>query len=307
MTYMVDAQQVKGLFQWVRNNIIATLTILGIFLYVIFWIPVTVFYARLRTTPGEVGFSYTTILSGSTLGAIIIVTVLVFLVLSVLYQIGNVIVWTSLGFYSYRMISLTLFKRVWRIPDSQLDHEQFGEKLEILKEKYKGSTPWTEVERALRRKRELERLEDRTPAEDIEKKELDSQYGDYHELMVPDVGFRLLSETWPKVIFLALMIIGTASVLTWRASADANTVRAGHSFDKSSLNLFDYHAEPVLVEPISVSDIAAIQKVILPSKRAFLLGENADYIVLYVPNANSPDKGATIRIPPTKVTLISSP
>lgn len=308
MTYMVDTQQSKGLSQWVRNNVIATITILGILLYAVFWIPVTVFYARLRTTPGEVGFSYTTIVSGSTLGAIIIVTVLVSVVLSAIYYIGMLIFWTSKGIYSYKLIHLTLFNRIWRIPESQLDHEQFAEKLEILKKKYKRNTPWPEVERELRRKRELERLKDRTPAEDAEKKELDSKYDDYINLMVPDIGSRLLSTTRPKIIFVTLIIIiGTASVLAWRASEDANAVRRGHTFDTSSLNLFEYHAEPVLVKPISASDVAEIQKVIPPSQRAFLLGENANYIVLYVPNKNSPDKGTTIRIPPTKVTLITSP
>ena len=60
------------LLQWVRDNTLAALTILGILVYVIFSVPTTYFYARLGTTPSEVGVTYATIVSGSTFGLLLI-------------------------------------------------------------------------------------------------------------------------------------------------------------------------------------------------------------------------------------------
>src|SRR5215467_11524945 len=59
-------------FYWLKSNPLLVITILGLLLYAVFSIPATVFYARLGTTPSEVGFTYTSILSGSTLGALLI-------------------------------------------------------------------------------------------------------------------------------------------------------------------------------------------------------------------------------------------
>jgi hypothetical protein len=67
---------------WVINNPLVALTILGLLLYAAFAIPATVFYARLGTTPSEVGYTYATVLSGSTLGALAIA---LFFLIAVLY------------------------------------------------------------------------------------------------------------------------------------------------------------------------------------------------------------------------------
>ena len=56
-------QTTDSLIGWLKNNVIAVITLTGVFLYIIFSIPATIFYGRLGTTPSEVGFNYSNILS----------------------------------------------------------------------------------------------------------------------------------------------------------------------------------------------------------------------------------------------------
>ena len=64
------------LLEWVKGGGLLVFTALGVLLYVIFSVPATIFYDRLGTTPGEVGITYISILSGSTIGTLVILAVL---------------------------------------------------------------------------------------------------------------------------------------------------------------------------------------------------------------------------------------
>lgn len=63
-------RQSRRLFGWLRADTAAALAVGGLGLYVILRLPYAVYYARLGTTPEEVGLSYVDILGKSTLGVL---------------------------------------------------------------------------------------------------------------------------------------------------------------------------------------------------------------------------------------------
>jgi hypothetical protein len=298
-----NPQPIDGYRQWIKGNTIVTLTILGVLLYAVLSIPVTFFYASLGTTPSEVGFSYASILSGSTLAAAIIVAVMAIVFVSV---IGNV-AYAVVIIFCFRVIYLGVFHRVVYQSDAKLDSEQFALKLKTMKRIYRGETPWTEVERSLYRRRELGRIGDLTPAEESEKKELDSKY-QYSNLVMPSF---LRSRRFAQAVgcgIILYIIATTTLILTLIATVNANDIRHGDAYPTSYLNVFDFHAEPVYVKAASADGEKILQLEILKNERVFLLGENdAQYFVLYVPDVDSPNKGSTVRIPVADVIMSSNP
>jgi hypothetical protein len=157
----------SGFSHWLQGNVAVALTIIGALLYAMFWIPAIFFYAHLGTSPGEVGFTYSTVLTGSVLGTIAILGTLL---IAVYY-----IVFVSLSVLLYLLWLLALiwilFHPSLRKKDENLDADQFERKLRIAKRIYpRRDVPWSDVERLLRRRRELGRLENRTSAEAVELK-----------------------------------------------------------------------------------------------------------------------------------------
>lgn len=68
------------LLEWVKDSGLLTITILGLLLYALFAIPTTAFYYLLGASLAEVGVTYTSLLSGSALGLMVIVLAVVYLV-----------------------------------------------------------------------------------------------------------------------------------------------------------------------------------------------------------------------------------
>ena len=68
------------LFRWLQHNSVVILTLLGILLYTIFYLPVVYFYGKLGTSPSEVGFTYSSVLSGATLGILVAIATFILVV-----------------------------------------------------------------------------------------------------------------------------------------------------------------------------------------------------------------------------------
>ena len=293
-------RQAPGEFsQWLRSNALGVLTIFGILIYAVFSIPTTFFYVRLGTTPSEVGFTYASVLSGAALGTTVILGLLIALFLYVVILFVYLIVLELFTIYMLVRFSTQpwLMKR-----DQKLDIDRFDAKLTIFEDiHFKTEPSWTVVERKLRRKRELSRLEDLTPAEASEMKMLNSERIYLRQLLsvFPSPKQLLRPRRWWVYGFFIYMIAATA-VLTGIAVQQANDIRSGHAYDKRPSAFFEYHAEPVSISPASAPPPKSIQKLI--GKRIFLLGQNAQYVVLFLPQNES-----TVRIPVDTVVVTSPP
>jgi hypothetical protein len=88
------------------NNPLVALTIFGLLLYAAFAIPASFFYGRLGTTPSEVGYTYASILSGSTLGALVIAGSFLF---ALYYVIQITLVSTASAFVCYLFCRATRY------------------------------------------------------------------------------------------------------------------------------------------------------------------------------------------------------
>ena len=61
---------------WLKEGGLVAVTVTGLLLYFFLSVPATVFYTRLGTSPGEVGITYVSLLSGSTLELLAILLIL---------------------------------------------------------------------------------------------------------------------------------------------------------------------------------------------------------------------------------------
>jgi hypothetical protein len=278
-----------GLSQWLKSNPVVVLTIFGVLLYAMFSIPAVIFYARLGTSPSEVGFTYASVLSGSTFGTAGILLLLISIAFVVVFDTLVLGLW----------IALFLFNPLLLGTDQELDARQFDRKLRIAKRIYQKKGPgWAEIERDLRRKRELYRLEERTRDEAKELRHLASQR--FYKRVILSALRYWLRPRFRYVYVLFLIIIGATGLLVVIARNQADTVLHGETYFGNESGFFAYHADIAYVRPISTDTAKSVQQFV--GKRLFLLGENAQYIVLY-----SPDRRSTIRIPINTVVVTSSP
>jgi hypothetical protein len=186
--------------------------------------------------------------------------------------------------------------------DSELDADQFERKLKWTRFIYFGKRPpWAKMESDLRRSRELHRLEEVTPAEASELEYLSLKSPYFRIINSPFYVLRhwLRPGIW-YVYALFLIITGVTIALTVTAGNQADTVLHGKIYYGNQSGAFAYHAEVVYVRSASTDTAKSVQQLI--GKRLFLLGENAQYVILY-----SPDLRSTIRVPVNAVVVISSP
>lgn len=287
------------LYEWVKSNGIVAITIVGVLLYIIFSIPATFFYARLGTTPSEVGISYTSILSGSTLGALLIVAALM---TGGIYVLAFLLGWLSYTIF-YFTVKFLRHPRLMLTRDQDLDLDRFEQKLMIVRSIHEGSVSnWQEIERALRRNRYLEREEHWTPADFLEihavnKRKVYMKIFMSNILSVAHMLRRSVKYLYPLIL---LFIITATVILIVIANAQAGEVLQGRSYLGSQIGLFDYHAEKVTIRPASATTKNIL--INLTGKQVFLLGENAQYIIIYLPGSR-----LTTRIPVSAVIVSSSP
>lgn len=293
---------VGAVLEWLKGGGLLALTVIGILLYICLSVPATIFYSRLGATPAEVGISYTSLLSGSTLGVAIILvfTSLLFLCLSSLYAFLS---------FSIRAIRashhLSSDKQDWEMND-----EEFEQNVIVLRKYFSRipepertlwmRLPWPDAEHNFYRVRELRRLGVRTAEQSIELDHLISQRG---------------FASWTRVIFAAsrywirrhrrrLLTVSSAFVvivvLPVLAFLQAGEVLNGSSFYGGQLGIFDYRAQLVSVSPASQLVEHAVEPLL--GKRVFLLGQNAQYVVFYLSAAHS-----TVRVPTSAVIMTSDP
>src|SRR6266849_363758 len=113
-----------GFSQWLRNNPVLVVTIFGVLLYVMFSIPSIIFYARLGTSASEVGFTYSSVLSGAAFGAVVVLAILILVVFEIAYLACAFLVG---GLWAAVIIWL-LFHLELAIEDWELDAKQFERK-----------------------------------------------------------------------------------------------------------------------------------------------------------------------------------
>jgi hypothetical protein len=199
------------------------------------------------------------------------------------------------------VIIWSLFHLELAIEDWELDAKQFERKLGFASIIYFGRKPtWAEMESSLRRRRELRRLEDRTPVEVSEFEYLDSKRN--YVRVINSSFYALIHLLRPGIWYvyaLFITIIGVTAVLTATAFFQADTVIHGKPYFGDQSGVFAYHAEIVYVRPVSTDIAKSVQPLV--GKRLFLLGENAQCVILY-----SPDLQSTIRIPVNAVVMTSS-
>jgi hypothetical protein len=294
----VTSEAKPGVFsQWLRSNPVVVVTIFGVLLYVMFSIPSIIFYARLGTSASEVGFTYSSVLSGATFGTVVVLACLMLVVFWIAYMS---LAFLLCGLWAAVVIWFLFYQELAN-EDWELDAKQFDRKLGFASIIYFRREPtWAEMESSLRRRRELHRLAGRTPAEASELEYLDSKrsYTRVINSSFYALGHLLRPGIW-YVYALFLIIIVVTAVLTATAFFQADTVIHGKPYFGDQSGVFAYHAEIVYVRPVSTDTAKSVQQ--LAGKRLFLLGENAQYVILY-----SPDLQSTIRIPVNAVVMTSS-
>lgn len=295
------------LLQWVRDNTLAALTILGILIYFIFSVPTTYFYARLGTTPSEVGITYASIISGSTFGLLLIVG----LSIAVLYYLFLFLLFTGAYISGIRLL-LALAGDPELIRKNRLldEEQQFQRKLERLKKAFRGTPEdWRGIENDLLRRKALSNKERRTPEEENELRR-------YHDLRIYTrmirSGLRRTRERFtPRsikaigiIIFLLFAI--TVGILTLLARIQSEQVEQGGRVFGTQIGIFDYHAQMITLHPDSASNQQSLQSLIGPlagpKAITYLLGQNDQYLIVY-----SLAKNETILVPNSEATVSSAP
>jgi hypothetical protein len=195
-----------------------------------------------------------------------------------------------------------LFHPSLRKKDENLDADQFERKLRIAKRIYRRrDVPWSDVERLLRRRRELGRLENRTSAEAVELKEISLKQNWSKVLLSPI--YAVLYKLRPRrsyIFALCALIILITGALTYIAHYQAEQVREGNVFFGHQVGLFGYHAEEVGIIPTSAKPTKSVQT--LQRSREIFLGENAQYAVFYLPGPQ-----VTVRVPTDSIIIYDHP
>jgi hypothetical protein len=287
------------LLQWTKENTLAALTILGILVYVVFSIPASYFYSLLGTTPSEVGMTYTTIVSDSTFGLLLIVAVLAI----ILYYVFMSLVFAGVFIKSMGLISAATANR-------KLTSEQFDEKLKVLQRAFRGrEEDWQKVAEIIRRGREISEKEQRTREEEKELRKsgdlriygrmLRMHFNHTMEQFTPRT-----IKTIGMIIFAAVAII--VIILTLVAQWQSEEVEHGGRVFGTQIGLFDYHAQLVTVHPDAPSNTSSLEQLIGPLTGphaiTYLLGQNAQYLIVY-----SKAKDETVRVPVSEATVSSLP
>ena len=311
--------------EWLKGSGIVAVTVAGLFAYFLFSIPATVFYARLGTTPDEVGITYVSLLSGSTveisvmllfLAAALIVIAFTFSYLTNPIRAAR----TANLFYKKtgtRKPSTQSWGRRWLLTDQEFEHvirwrrfyfEQNPDFYPALASVYRhGPQSIDDEETDWRRERELWQLGVRTSEEFTELDLIDSRLSLRSKLgprsfagslVLPGVmtvqGIRRYGRR-ASVLIVAIIII----LLPALAFIQAGDVIHGKAYIGNSTGIFEYHADKVKIYAVSSNAAPGIQAV--RAQKLFLLGRNAQDAIFYSPVARS-----TIRIPIATIIIAST-
>jgi hypothetical protein len=304
----IDPGPRGAVLDWIKASGLLLVTVLGILLYIVFSVPATIFYGRLGTTPGEVGITYSSLLSGSTFGILVILAVLTLTLVGVSFPIAFITFYIrSVDFApQYTMRRPFTDKTDWQLTD-----EEYDQRIASLREAFAATFPelWDirkpnidEVESHIRRLRELDMLGVRTAEQQAE---LDAR-ADWRPQNPPSSFSTILIVTkhWMKrrgkILFVVFPLLIAVIVLPGTAYVQAQEIINGKPFTGSQLNFFDYRADLVSVTPASETVRPDIKPLI--GKRLFFLGQNSQDIIFY-----SPVTKATIRVPSVAAVVTSIP
>lgn len=285
--------------RWLQHNSVVILTVLGILLYTTFDLPAVYFYGRLGTSPNEVGLTYSTVLSGAPIG--IVVAILAFIVVGG-FIIGAAVDLATVVCLVRVAIGFSLRPGLLA-EDSKLNLEQFLTKLKIGRRAWMGSKDsWRTFEQTLSRRRELMMLDNPTPADRAQLR----QYRHIGRLWVISISpLGRLSPSWkisrrryPWAVISSVLLAILATLFL--ANTEAEAVLHGKGYIGAQIGLLDYRADKVTIMSISPSASDSLEQ--LTGKTVFLLGQTAQYVVIYAPSSHH-----TIRIPIGVITVSDSP
>ena len=164
---------------------------------------------------------------------------------------------------------------------------------------------WAKVQHQLVRKRELVRRRYLTPDEMAEWKALNSTRIFWRIFRLRYISLLHFLRLRPRLVYLLfLSLVALTLGLSLVAYLQAGSISGGRTYYGISGTLV-YHAERVNVQPVSTHPTYVIKQLVKLSERdkVYLLGQNAQYIILYWPRRNAP--GLTVRIPVTAVVVTS--
>jgi hypothetical protein len=163
--------------------------------------------------------------------------------------------------------------------DSRLDADQFERKLSITKRVYADDQEiWKGIERAMRRRRALKRMDDPSAAERSEIDELLSRAfslsGKYFASFLMR-GLRL--RVWHGYLVLPVLILFTILSTAAAINQASHVINGTAGSTGNQDGVFDYNVESVSVVPTGSGDEGNINSLI--GKKLYFLGEITQYVI----------------------------
>lgn len=311
-SFLVSSSETSArpqVLEWLKEGGLVAITITGLLLYVFLSLPATVFYTRLGTSPGEVGITYVSLLSGSTVELLAILIILTAIFLLVAFLVAFVSFYARYSYITF--IEWRPFRHILKKPLGQRTAEELEETISLAEKTLRRLPELVEVAEVpdpdsyiastlahYRRMWELLQLDAPTQEQITELDDLRSNAPD-----LPDSPSELawpLTKVWirrrGRLLAAFFVVITVIILLPTLAFFQASQVLDGKEYFGHNLGAFDYRADLVEVNSTSPHPAPSIQS--LTKKKLFLLGQNAQYVILYSSSDHS-----TIRVPITSVII----
>ncbi|WP_157528161.1 hypothetical protein [Nocardia sp. NRRL S-836] len=292
--------------EWLRENGALSVTVAGVSLYVALRLPAAIFYSRLGVNPEIAGITYINLLAGSTLGVVVMVlaiAVLFYLALSVL----------SLAVLYVKLLPLAavmLFKNSRAKTRNMSNDERFDLAHSTFIVLWKAASGAFDrfgltVDRVgvlMRRYRSLMELGVRALDEQVEADVIRRRLA--KAVALPNVAripLHIVSRWVGRrrvSVAISLFAVAAFLVLPMLSFLWVNEVRQGRQDLGSRYALFAYAAHPVQVDVASKEAPQGLQMWV--GKELFLIGQNAQQVVLYSPKENK-----TVLLPLQAVQIFS--
>jgi hypothetical protein len=154
---------------------------------------------------------------------------------------------------------------------------------------------WAAYEERARRITALKEVDVRTPEQSRELDDLVNGQNVSFFRLFNDAARRWFAAKG-RVLVLAVVITTSLAIMPLHAHFQASRVAAGSQDWASRYGLFAYRAEPVSVAAANDAAVKALRPYV--SERLFLLGHDAQYVVLF-----SPRRAGTLRFPVASVVV----
>jgi hypothetical protein len=323
---MADDSTTSGkVIEWLKGGGLLAVTIIGVLSYFFLSVPTTVFYARFGVSPGEVGITYASLLSGSTVEifAILLLIIIGFLAAAFIIAYISLMVRETAIIVPYvvrrsRRRRKAGKRTVWDLEDAEFE-EQHKDAMNFFRrmpefvlttqmlmhsESHSETDPFSDIDRMLRRRRQLERLAVKTAEQAAELDELRAlfrrSYSPFSAVKLIYTSTRLWLKRRGRMLAVLSTLVVLIILLPMLAYVQAGEVLDGHAYSGSNWGIFDYRAEKVEVIPTSPNGRSGVES--LPSRRYFFLGQNSQYAVLY-----SSEYHKIVRVPIAAIIMVGIP